>query len=141
MNAILLAIAITLSASTAFAGSGPLKIMQGYIGLHETKNRKQLRAIMNFDPRSPWCGAMMTAVMRKAGRKPPVGHNLARSWLRFGKAVRLAQARAGDVVVLGRHVGILHSRRGGKVCLVGGNQRNRVQLSCYGVNRIRGIRR
>lgn len=141
MNAILLALAITLSASTAFAGSSPLKIMQSYIGLHEVKNRKQLRQIMKFDPRSPWCAAMLTTVMRKAGRKPPPGHNTARSWLHFGKAVRLAQARAGDVVILGRHVGVFHSIKGGKVCLVGGNQKNSIRLSCYQIGRIQGIRR
>lgn len=141
MNAIVLALAITLSASTAFAGSSPLSIAQKYIGLHERSNRATLRKMMGFDPRSPWCGAFATFVMRKAGRKPPPGHNMARSWLRFGKAVRLAQARAGDVVVLSSHVGIFHSLRSGKVCLVGGNQNSRIQMSCYGVNRVRGVRR
>lgn len=123
------------------AEASTLSIAQKYIGLHERANRAALRKIMGFDPRSAWCGAFATAVVRKAGRKPPAGHNMARSWLRFGKAVRLAQARAGDVVVLGRHVGILHSRRAGKVCLVSGNSANRVRMSCYPASKVKGVRR
>ena len=123
------------------AEASTLSIAQKYIGLHERANRATLRKMMGFDPRSPWCGAFAGFVVRKSGRKPPPGHNMARSWLRFGKAVKLAQARAGDVVVLGRHVGIFHSRRVGKVCLVGGNQSQMVKLTCYAASKIRGVRR
>lgn len=137
-----IAIAVTLVFSTSPVVAGTLAIAKQYVGLHERSNRSRIRSMIGVDPvRIPWCGAFATFVVRKAGRKPPKGHNMARSWLGYGKPVKLSAAKAGDVVVLGRHVGFFHSVMRGKVCLIGGNQSNRVQTSCYASRKIRGIRR
>lgn len=124
------------------AHSSTLSIAQKYMGMHERTNRAALKRMLTIDPvRVPWCAAYATFVIRKAGRKPPRSPFMARSWLRYGKPVKLSWARAGDIVVTGRHVGFFHSRSKGRVCLVGGNQTNRVQLSCYAAGRVRGVRR
>ena len=140
LRTILLALSM-LTASQAYAGS-PLKIMQSYQGMHERRDRAALKRIMGVDPaRTPWCAAMVSAVMRKAGRKLPPGSNMARSWLRFGKSVKLRNARPGDVVVLARHVGLFVQAKGGKVCLLSGNSGNSIRQHCYSAGRVKGVRR
>lgn len=119
-----------------------LAIARQYIGLHEQSDRAAIKHLIGVDPaRIPWCGAFVTAVIRRAGRRPPKGSFMARSWLHYGKAVKLSQALPGDIVVTGRHVTFFHSRRGSRVCGIGGNQMNRVQLSCYAPGKVRGVRR
>ncbi len=137
---ILPAMVVVFFATSAPAGT--LDIAKRYIGMSEHKHRKQLRAAMGFDPRSPWCGAFTAMVIRKAGKRPPKAPNIARSWLRYGKPVKASQARPGDVVVVSsvrNHVGIFHHRQGGKLCIVSGNSRNMVRIGCYG--RVLGVRR
>lgn len=96
--------------------------------------------------RSLWCADFANLVERKAGRAG-TGSRMARSFLGYGRPVRLADARAGDVVVLGRrgggHVGYLVSRSGGTVRLISGNacSPRRVCESSYPASRILGIRR
>ena len=135
-------VALSLS---GHAHAGTLEIAKRYIGLSETKHRKQLKALIGVDPRrTPWCGAYLTAVIRKAGKRPPRGSFMAASWLGYGKAVRLSQARPGDIVVVRsvrNHVGIFHHRQAGKVCLVSGNSRNAVRIGCYPASRVKGVRR
>lgn len=144
MKAVLLAMGLLMLAQPVAASSNPLRIAEGYIGYSEVKHRAKLRRLMGVDPRRPWCGAFAGAIIRKAGRKPPKAHNIAISWLRFGKPVRISQARPGDVVVVRsvrNHVGFFHSVRKGKVCLISGNSNNRVRLSCYAMGRVKGVRR
>lgn len=117
-------------------------VASGYSGLHERKNNKALRRLLGVNPaRTPWCGAFAAVVARKAGKKPPRGYMRARAWLAYGKPVRLSAARRGDIIVLRRHVGILQTKKGGKVCLIGGNQSNRVKVSCYHARQVIGVRR
>lgn len=116
-----------------------------YTGLHERKNNRALRRLLGVNPaRVPWCGYFVATVARQAGKRPPRGFPAARSWTRFSKPVRPSQARRGDVVVVKNrrwHVGIFHSRKNGKVCLLGGNQSNGVRVSCYPSRRVRAVRR
>lgn len=142
MKIFIIAVILAIT-SPAQATSGTLEIAKRYIGLSEHKNRKQLKALLGVDPvRTPWCGALTAMVVRKAGRKPPKGANIARSWLRYGKPVKVSMARPGDIVVVSsvrNHVGIFSHRQGGKMCLVSGNSRNMVRVGCY--SRIQGVRR
>lgn len=125
------------------APAGTLEIAKRYVGMSEHKHRKALRLLLGVDPRrTPWCGAFTAMVVRKAGRKPPKGPNIARSWLSYGKRVKVSQARPGDIVVVSsvrNHVGIFSHRQGSKMCLVSGNSRNMVRVGCY--SRIQGVRR
>ena len=146
----LAAFVATISIIPVHAEASTLSIAKKYVGLHERANRSSLKRMIGIDPaRVPWCGAWAGFVVRKAGRKPPKGHNMARSWLRFGKAVKMSSARPGDVVVLRTrggaiprfHVGLLYSKPKGRICLIGGNQRNQVQLSCYAAGNVKAVRR
>lgn len=116
------------------------------VGLHEHRNRGQLRSRIGVDPaRTPWCGFLMGWAVRQAGRTPPPGHGLARSWTAYGSSVALSSAQAGDVVVTrtrrGSHVAAFHSHRGDRVCLAGGNQSNRVSVTCVSTGSVVAVRR
>ena len=97
--------------------------------------------------RSLWCADFANLIERKVGRAG-TGSRMARAFLAYGTPVRLPQARAGDIVVLGRgrqggHVGYFVSRSGGTVRLISGNacRPRRVCESAYPASRILGIRR
>lgn len=140
--AVLVALLLLRGDSAPAASKSPLEIAQRYIGLNERHNARQLNRMLGVNViRVAWCAAFASFVMRKAGRKLPRGSNLARSWLAYGHAVKLASARAGDVVVLARHVGIYSDRSKGQVCLISGNSKNQIRKSCYPARWLRGIRR
>ena len=124
-----------------------LHIAKQYIGLKEGTRRANKAMGVNTR-RVPWCGYYVAAVVRKSGRKPVKGYPSARSWERFGTPVKLAHIRPGDIVTVysrrarsKRHVGIYSHRSQGKVCLIGGNQSNRVKVSCYSAKLVRAVRR
>ncbi len=132
--------------STNQAEAGPYSIARKYVGLHEKTHTRQLAGTLGVNPRrTPWCGAFVGAVMKRAGKKPPSGYMKAASWSRVGKAVPLKNAKKGDVVVVrtkyGHHVGLFAGQKGGRVLLLGGNQSNRVQVSGYKYRSIKSIRR
>lgn len=118
-------------------------------GLHERKHRKALQARLGVNPaRVAWCGYAIAYSVKKARQKPVRGYPSARSWERFGTPVRLSQARKGDIVTVysrrarsKRHVGLYSHRSKGRVCLIGGNQSNRVKVSCYSAKLVRAVRR
>jgi len=57
----------------------------------------------SFRPGTPaMCAAFVTDVVRKAGGDAPSGHDMARSWLRWGKPVNITLIRKGDIVVCWR---------------------------------------
>lgn len=137
---------MTFGAAPAQAlGHGVLDAAMSMTGMHERGNRNSIRARIGVDPaRTPWCGFFMGYAVKAAGRRPPPGYGRAVSWKRYGRAVSLSSAPRGAVVVIrtkrGHHVGALHSRSGGRVCLVGGNQSNRVKVSCYASRSVAAVR-
>ena len=118
-------------------------------GLHEVKNRKALQSKLGVNPsRVPWCGYAVAYAVKKAGGKPPKTFASGAGWKKFGKPVKLSQAKKGDVVAVasrrarsGRHVGIYSHRDKGRVCLISGNSSNRVRISCYSAKSVRAVRR
>lgn len=118
-------------------------------GLHERKHRKALQARLGVNPaKTAWCGYAVAYSVKKAHQTPVRGYPSARSWEEFGTPVRLSQARKGDIVTVysrrarsKRHVGLYSHRSQGKVCLIGGNQSNRVKVSCYSAKLVRAVRR
>ena len=130
----------------SLASAGMLAQAQQYKGLHEIKNNKTLRAALGINPaRTPWCGHFMGMVARKAGRNPPQSFGFARSWLHFGAPVKLAYARAGDVVVVrtgrGYHVGVLSALSKSTAQLIGGNQSGGVRVSQFARRQVVAVRR
>ena len=141
-----LAAAYVALLSPSLASAGMLAQAQQYKGLHEVKNNKTLRAALGINPaRTPWCGHFMGMVARKSGRSPPQSFGFARSWLRFGAPVKLAYARAGDIVVVrtgrGYHVGILSTLSKSTAQLIGGNQSGGVRVSQFARGQVVAVRR
>lgn len=72
---------------------------------------------------------------------------MARSYLRWGREVALAEARPGDVAVLERgappagHTGFVVRIEGDRILLRGGNQGNAVTDAWYPLSRVIGFRR
>jgi len=91
------------------AEAGTYSIAKRYLGLHERKHTSKLRKYIGVNPRrTPWCGAFMATVSKRAGKAVPSGHLRAANWKRVGKGISLKNARKGDIVVIrtkrGHHV-------------------------------------
>lgn len=101
---------------------------------------------------TPHCSAFVNHCMNRVGVKGTFSL-AARSWLRWGREVQLADVRYGDVAVLWRgapiqgwfgpgHVGFVdHIDSDGHAFLLGGNQKNRVGVDAYSLERVLGFRR
>jgi uncharacterized protein (TIGR02594 family) len=94
-----------------------------------------------------WCAAFVGAMLKRAGM-PNTGLLTARSYLKWGDGVNLDQARPGDVVVFKRgnstwegHVAFFVKQNGTNIEVLGGNQRDAVNISRYPVSQLLGIRR
>jgi len=95
-----------------------------------------------------WCAAFVGAMLKRCGY-PHTGKLTARSYLDWGKPVDLSKAEPGDIVVLWRgsppswqgHVGFYDRQADGNVYLLGGNQRDMVNVSGYSIDRVLSVRR
>lgn len=152
LNKILIGLGVISSVFVANLGAnnmafaGVYSIARGYVGLHEKKHTSRLKKSIGVNPRrTPWCGAFVGSVAKRAGKRVPSGHLRALNWRGVGRAVTLKNARKGDVVVVrtkyGHHVGFYSSVKNGRVQLLGGNQSNQVKISNYRIRSIVSIRR
>lgn len=128
------------------AEAGTYNIAKRYVGLHERKHTGKLQKYMGVNPRrTPWCGAFVATVSKRAGKKVPSGHLRAASWKRVGKGISLKNARKGDLVIIrtkrGHHVGFYVGRKNGRVQVLGGNQSNMVKVSNYRAGSVQTVRR
>ncbi len=128
------------------AEAGTYSIAKRYVGLHERKHTGKLKKYIGVNPRrTPWCGAFVATVSKRAGKKVPRGHLKAASWKRVGKSVSLKKARKGDLVIIrtkrGHHVGFYAGRKGGRVQVLGGNQSNMVKVTNFRASSVQSIRR
>jgi uncharacterized protein (TIGR02594 family) len=103
---------------------------------------------------TPWCSAILNRIFWMC-RLPRSKSAMARSWLKVGTPVTLADAQQGDVVVLSRtadapgpnvltapgHVGLFSAYVGDQVHILAGNQGNNVSIASFPISRILGIRR
>ena len=100
------------------------------------------------DDETAWCAAFVGAMLRRAGL-PHTGELNARSYLDWGRPVRLEDAEIGDVVVFWRgspdswqgHVGFYDGQDGDGIRVLGGNQGNQVNVNRYPADRLLGVRR
>lgn len=139
MKALAFAVALSMSAFSAVPSHSAdlLAGMSRYENMHERANRKQLKRILGVDPVTVrWCGAMLTVVVRNAGKKPPVGSFRAVAWKNYGRAVPKTRAYVGRAIAVvrgGTHVGVFSGvDRYGRTCVKAGNTSNRVKSACYG---------
>ena len=150
---LLLALSITFGlftgttlVTTTSAEAGTYNIAKRYMGLHERKHTGKLKKYIGVNPRrTPWCGAFVATVSKRAGKKVPSGHLRAASWKRVGKGVSLKKARKGDLVIIrtkrGHHVGFYAGRKNGRVQVLGGNQSNMVKVSNFRTGSVQSVRR
>ena len=100
------------------------------------------------DDETAWCAAFVGAMLKRAGM-PHTGKLNARSYMDWGEPVDLKDAKKGDVVVFTRgnpngwqgHVAFFEEDAGAHIKVLGGNQRNQVNVSKYPKSRLLGIRR
>jgi len=92
-----------------------------------------------------WCAAFVGAMIKRAGGKPS-GSLAARSYLKWGEPVALLDAKPGDIVVFRRgnstwqgHVGFFVSHSGGMIQVLGGNQRDAVNIAPQPVAKLLGV--
>lgn len=94
-----------------------------------------------------WCAQFLGYIERRVGRKG-TGSNFARSYDRYGKAIKRSQVRRGDIAVMARgkrggHVGyFVEWAPNGNAVIVSGNSRGgRVAKGQYAASRIYAWRR
>lgn len=111
--------------------------------------RKALPKVWNtLDVRTTsWCAGFVNMLLDKLG-KEGTDSLLARSFLKWGKAVDIKDAQQGDIVVLKRgnsswqgHVGLFSDENKDTIFLLGGNQDNAVKIKGYNKQKLLGIRR
>jgi uncharacterized protein (TIGR02594 family) len=137
---------------------------QRFVGVREvpgSQSNPAVLAMLQLDddrPKGddvPWCSAFANYVTWLL-RLPRSKSLMARSWLKVGRAVG-GEAEAGfDVVILKRgtgkqpgpekldapgHVGFYAGEENGKVLVLGGNQKDEVNITAYPKSRVLGIRR
>lgn len=98
---------------------------------------------------TPWCAAFVGSVLAKCGIQG-TGSLAARSYVSWGDDVgSIDNAQVGDVVVFWRgsrdgwqgHVGFYAGKTGDKIRVLGGNQRDQVNISGYSVDQLLAVRR
>lgn len=145
-------------------------LAQRYIGLAEvageTSNSYAIMDMLRRDQswpkndETPWCSAFVNHIAWLL-RLPRSKSLRARSWLQVGEPVKLEDAEPGfDVVILKRgsgeqpgpevinapgHVGFFGGLEKGviedRVMVLGGNQKNSVNVTSYPIDRVLGVRR
>ena len=123
------------------------------IGLHERKDRKELKSFLGIDPsRTEWCAAFINAILNQ--KEIPGSESvsdvplMARSFLYWGDSVK--EPEVGDIVIFPRgdqgwqgHVGfyVMTSADGKYYYILGGNQDDQVSILRFSATSALGIRR
>jgi len=97
------------------------------------------------DSKTAWCGCIMGLWCKEVGLPVPKAYYRARNWKDVGKKVLLSEAKQGDIVIMtrtgGHHVALFSKQVGDQVFLLGGNQRNQVNVSSFNQGFIEEVRR
>ena len=143
----------------------PFDIAQRFVGVKEAPgeaSNPQVLAMLKLDAKWPkgddvhWCSAFANYVCWLL-RVPRSKSLRARSWLSVGRAIKLEHAKPGfDVVILKRgkgkqpgpenttapgHVGFYAGEHGMHVLVLGGNQKDAVNVQAYSRKLVLGVRR
>lgn len=141
-------------------------LAQRFVGIKEIDGKvsnPQILTMLQLDDKwpeddsVPWCSAFVNYVAWLL-RLPRSKSLRARSWLLVGQPIVVSDlATVGfDIVILKRgggsqpgpevinapgHVGFFAGLNSDHIALLGGNQSNSVNISCYEIKRVLGIRR
>ena len=143
----------------------PFDIAQRFVGVKEAPgeaSNPHVLAMLNLDAKwpkgddVPWCSSYCNYVCWLL-RVPRSKSLRARSWLSVGRAISLEHAKPGfDVVILRRgkgkqpgpenttapgHVGFYAGEQGMHVLVLGGNQKDAVNVQAYSRKLVLGVRR
>lgn len=134
------------------AGNAIIRVAETTLGMNENAQRGALQEYLRaggsgVDPSTTaWCAAWLNSTLAQAGMGG-TGSMMARSFLDWGDEVA-GPPQPGDVIVLSRgdppfgHVGIFQGfDENGNVQLLGGNQRDSVNVQSFDRRRILGVRR
>ncbi|WP_321336601.1 peptidoglycan-binding protein [Breoghania sp.] len=114
-------------------------------GLHEDADNARLRKILHFDPAEiPWCAGLMASAVASTMPDEPLPNNPLGSinWLKFGKECK---PQLGAILVFWRgspngwagHIGIYVGEDGNYFHVLGGNQRDSINVSRIAKRRLR----
>jgi len=135
----------------------PISTAREMYGMHEEKNRKELRDYLGVDPYyTEWCAAFVNAVLHEnyiKGSESVSNYPLtARSFISYGQRVDPTEIDISDIVVFPRgnkgwqgHVGFFAGHRTlngvDYYIILGGNQNDQVTYELYPANKAIAIRR
>lgn len=129
-----------------------LRVAFKYDGLKEVPGPKHSGVISGWltklgawwkDDETPWCGVFVAAVMEESHFTYPKLYMRAKSWLDWGLVI--SKPVLGCVVVFDRagggHVGfVVGITKSGDLWVLGGNQKNAVNVSLFQPSRVLGYR-
>lgn len=112
-----------------------------YIGLTEVPGSKHNNVILGWlaqlkawwrDDETPWCGTFVAHCMREAGFELPQHWMRAKAWATWGANLRSTRVAPGAILVFSRdgggHVGFYVGEDASFYSVLGGNQRNEVNI-------------
>ena len=132
-------------------------VAQSHTGVKEYPAAKHNPTIVKYykdsghawvqDDETPWCAAFVGSVLAECGLSGTKELN-ARSYLKWGQALDLEQAKKGDVVVFWRgsksgwqgHVAFYSDHDDDHIWVLGGNQGDAVNVKAYPRGRLLGVR-
>jgi uncharacterized protein (TIGR02594 family) len=121
-----------------------LSVARGYIGQREIKGKKHNPLILKWwkdikqqfvDDETAWCSAFVGGVLKECGIKP-ANSGWARSYEKWG--LPLDRPQAGAIVTFSRngggHVGFVVGQNEHSISVLGGNQRDAVNITKFAKN-------
>jgi len=130
-----------------------LSVARTYVGTSEIPGPKHNSTIQRWltklgawwvDDETPWCGVFCAAVMQQAFQPYPKMYMRAKAWETYGEALSLSNLAPGAILVFmrqgGGHVGFYVGEDRMHYHVLGGNQRNSVNVMRIAKNRITAAR-
>ena len=151
--------ALDAAIDRGFAGDAPAPVASEFpwmaeaykhLGLTEIPGKQHNPTILRWirglggwftDDETPWCGTFNAHCLRTAGIAVPKHWYRAKAYLEWGVP---CSARVGAVAIFGRkgggHVGFVVGEGDSNLYILGGNQRNQVNITPIATSRLLGIR-
>lgn len=134
-----------------------IDLAKSQLGVKEVEGKKNNPDILKYheattlkaqDETVAWCSAFINWCFQACGADKGTRSAAARSWLKWGKEVKLKDAMIGDVVIFSRgnsswqgHVAFYLNHDDTWVEVLGGNQSDAVSVAKYSRSKLLGVRR